>query len=72
LGYNEIPNYYIGISIVGTIFGFVWMFICCNLMIDLLNVFVIIFKLDETYMGLTILGIGTALPDALTTIALSK
>ncbi len=42
------------------------------MLIDLLNVFVIVFKLDSTYMGLTVLGVGNALPDALTTIALAK
>lgn len=42
------------------------------MLIDMLNVFVIIFRLNNTFMGITILGIGNALPDALTTIALAK
>ncbi len=42
------------------------------MLIDLLNVFIVIFRFDETFMGLTILGVGNALPDALTTIALAK
>lgn len=42
------------------------------MLIDLLNTYILIFNLDETFMGLTILGIGNALPDALTTIALAK
>jgi len=32
----------------------------------------VICKLDSTYMGLTVLAMGNALPDGLTTIALSK
>ena len=41
------------------------------MLIDMLDLFVVIFKLDSTFMGLTILGVGNALPDALTTIALA-
>ena len=52
--------------------GLVWTYIASSALIDLLNMLVIIFKLNTTYMGLTILGIGNALPDALTTIALAK
>jgi len=29
-------------------------------------------KLDKTYLGLTVIAIGNALPDAVTTIALAK
>jgi Ca2+/Na+ antiporter len=42
------------------------------MLIDLLNTYILIFDLDETFMGLTILGIGNALPDGVTTIALAK
>lgn len=42
------------------------------MLIDLLNVFVVIFKLSNTFMGLTVLGVGNALPDALTTVALAS
>ncbi len=38
----------------------------------MLNVYLIIFELDSTFMGLTVLGIGNALTDALTTISLAK
>jgi len=41
-------------------------------MIDLLSCIGIIAKLDTTYLGLTILALGNALPDSLTVIALSK
>jgi len=42
------------------------------MLIDLLNTYIIIFNLDETFMGLTILGVGNALPDGITTITLAK
>jgi len=32
----------------------------------------IIAKLDASFLGLTIIAVGNALPDAMTTIALSK
>jgi len=41
-------------------------------LIDLLSTLVVLLKLDTTFMGLTVLGVGNALPDALTTIALAK
>ena len=60
------------ITTIGTIWGLIWTYIATTLLIDLLNAFIIVFKLNNTYMGLTILGIGNALPDALTTIAFAK
>lgn len=59
------------ISIIGTLVGLLWTYVLSEMLIGLLNLFVVIFKLDNTFMGLTILGIGNALPDALTTIALA-
>ena len=38
------------------------------MLVDLLNSYVVIMKLDQTFMGLTVLGIGNALDDALVTI----
>ena len=32
----------------------------------------IITKLDSTYLGLTVLAVGNALPDSLTVVSLSK
>jgi Ca2+/Na+ antiporter len=31
-----------------------------------------VLKLDSTFMGLTVIAVGNALPDAVTTIALAK
>lgn len=52
--------------------GLMWTYVLSDMLIDMLNLFAVIFKLDNTYMGITILGIGNSLPDALTTIALAK
>ena len=57
---------------IGTINGLVWTYLGTTILIDLLNTFIVAFKLNNTYMGLSILGIGNALPDALTTISLAK
>ena len=60
------------VSILGTVYGLIWTYIASVLLMDLLALYVIVLKLDTTFMGLTVLGIGNALPDALTTVALSK
>jgi sodium/potassium/calcium exchanger 6 len=52
--------------------GLMWTYILSDILIDLLNVFSVIFKLDNSYMGITVLGIGNSLPDALVTITLAK
>ena len=52
--------------------GLMWTYLLSDMLIDMLNLFEVIFKLDTTYMGITILGIGNSLPDALTTIALAR
>lgn len=57
---------------MGTINGLLWTYVVCNMLIDILDVYVIVFNLNKTFMGLTILGVGNALPDGLTTIALAK
>ena len=46
--------------------------IVTNILIDLLSCIGVIAKLDSTYLGLTVLALGNALPDSLTVIALSK
>ena len=58
--------------VIGTVGGLLWTYIACSILIDLLTSLIVILKLNKTYMGMTILGIGNALPDGLTTIALAK
>lgn len=57
---------------LGTLYGLLWTYVASSMLIDLLGLYVVVFRLDTTFMGLTVLGIGNALPDALTTIALAK
>jgi len=38
------------------------------MLVDLLNSYVVILKLDQTFLGLTVLGLGNSLDDALVTI----
>ena len=49
-----------------------WSYLATNILIDLLTMIGVITQLSSTYLGLTILAIGNALPDGLTVIALSK
>jgi Ca2+/Na+ antiporter len=58
--------------LLGTLYGLLWTYVASSMLIDLLGLYVVVFRLDTTFMGLTVLGIGNALPDALTTIALAK
>lgn len=69
---KEVPSYFFGICIAGLLLGLLWTYVASDILIDLLNSFTVLLKLDKTFMGLAILGIGNALPDALTTIALAK
>jgi Ca2+/Na+ antiporter len=59
-------------NILSAIIGLIWTYIIHAILIDLLTIIGIIAKLDSTYLGLTILAVGNALPDSLTVISLSK
>jgi len=69
---DQIPKGFVVICLISTIVGLVWTFVLSTMLIDLLNTYLVIAKLDNTYMGLTVIGIGNALPDALTTIELAQ
>lgn len=71
-GKSQIPSYFVLLSVLSTISGLIWTFIVSSLLIDLLTMVGVIAKLNTTYLGLTILAMGNALPDALCTIALAK
>jgi sodium/potassium/calcium exchanger 6 len=66
------PKWFIWLNILGVIGGLMWTYVMVGLLIDLLGALGIILNLDTTYLGLTVLAVGNALPDALTTIALCK
>lgn len=49
-----------------------WSYLVIAALIDLLTCIGAITKLSATYLGLTIIAMGNALPDALVTITLAK
>jgi len=57
---------------LGAFSGLLWTYVVSDVLIDLLTMVGVVCKLSTTYLSLTILAIGNALPDALTTIALAK
>ena len=63
---------YIWISFVGMVCGFIQTYYVIGALIDLLQMIGIFSKLSATYMGLTIIAVGNALPDAMLTITLAK
>jgi Ca2+/Na+ antiporter len=60
------------IELIGTLSGFFWTSFVSGLLIDLLAFIGVITKLSPTYLALTIIGVGNALPDALITIQLAQ
>lgn len=69
---TEIPKYYIILEFAGSVGALTWTYIVSGILIDLLNFLGMVLKLDSTFMGLTVIAVGNALPDAVTTIALAK
>lgn len=57
--------------LVGVVTGLLWTYLLVGILIDMLNALGIFLNLDSTFLGLTILAVGNALPDALTTISLA-
>lgn len=43
---SEVPSYFIIITTLSTCIGLLWTYIACDMLIDLLDTFVVIFKLD--------------------------
>lgn len=66
------PKYFIIIELYGSIGALLWTYLISGVLIDLLNFMGMVLKLETTYMGLTVIAVGNALPDAVTTIALAK
>lgn len=69
---NKIPTFHIWIVFMGVLAGLLWTKVMIGLLIDILSTLGVILNLTEAFLGLTILAIGNALPDALTTISLVK
>jgi len=57
--------------LVGVVTGLLWTYLLVGILIDMLNALGIFLNLDATFLGLTILAVGNALPDALTTISMA-
>ncbi len=56
----------------GVLGSLTWTYFLCGILIDVLQFIGMISNLSRTYLGLTIIAVGNALPDGVTTIALSK
>lgn len=65
-------KYHILVSFVGLITGFMVTYYVSGLLIDILSLVGVLTNLKATYLALTIIAVGNALPDALITISLAK
>jgi len=63
---------FIIISIMSMICGFIWTNFVIVILVDVITAVGIITKLSATYLALTIIAVGNALPDAIITVALAK
>ena len=69
---TETPSYYPALELFGTIGALMWTYLVSGMLIDLLQFLGMLSKLNSTYLGLTVIAVGNALPDGVTTIALAK
>ena len=69
---KKLPRGFLAINILGLFASVLWTYILINIMVDLIECIGIILNLNKTFLGLTVLAIGSSLPDALTTITLCK
>jgi sodium/potassium/calcium exchanger 6 len=60
------------ITFLGCVSSCCWMYFFIDLLIDLLNTIGVVFNLESSFLGFTVLAVGNALPDALNTMALAK
>lgn len=67
-----LPRYIAVLEILGLVMSVIWTYIVSSILIDLLQMWTVFTGLSATYMGLTIVAVGSALPDAVTTLALSS
>lgn len=58
------------ITVNGVMSSVFWMYFMIELLISLLNTIGMVFNLEASFLGFTVLAIGNALPDALSTFAL--
>lgn len=70
--YKKPPKCFVLVAFVSMVSGFIWTYYVSGMLIDLLTFIGVITKLSATYLALTIIAVGNALPDALLTITLAK
>ncbi|CAD8059397.1 unnamed protein product [Paramecium sonneborni] len=69
---NDLPNYYLYIQIYITIVSLVWIYCLSGILIDTLTFFGMLTNLSNSYLGMTIIAMGNALPDGIVTMTLAK
>lgn len=69
---NKYPSFHMLFVFMGVLSGLMWTKVLVGILIDILVTIEIILNMSASYMGLTVLAIGNALPDTLTTISLMK
>lgn len=67
-----LPKYFLLVVCIGVFCAILWTKICCALLVDSLTFVGRLTGLSSTYLGLTLIAIGNAIGDGLTTIALAK
>lgn len=60
------------VACISVLSGLLWTYVLVGFLVDMLNALGIFLNLDNTFLGLTILAVGNALPDALTTISMAN
>jgi len=65
------PKGYAFIELIGMTCGFIQTYYVSGILIDMLTMIGVITKLSTTYLALTIIAVGNALPDAFLTIKLA-
>jgi Ca2+/Na+ antiporter len=69
---KTIPRCFLLMNLLSVLSGMLWTYHLISILVDLLNSIGMLLRLTKVYIGLTVLAVGNALPDALTTIALAK
>lgn len=60
------------LQILSIYISLAWTYLAVDILVDALQTMGMISDLEKSYLGLTVLSMGNALPDAVTTYALAK
>lgn len=69
---GDCPKWFSFFIIVGVLSGVMWTQVLVGILIDLLNAFGVILGLSKTYLGLTVLAMGNAMPECMTTVIMVR